>query len=572
MKKAIFVRFLTLSAIVIIICSIISAVIFGFNAEKNTQDWLSKLALSVAQNYLISTDVNYLSELAGGSRVTIIAPDGQVLADSLADIAFMENHATREEVKNAKKGAVYIAKRESTTLDEQFMYASVKTQDGNTIRIAQKYTGILENLTFLLPASLAAVLAALILSIFISLDFSKSLTRPLEKIVDSLSIGEFENLYERRTDYYELDKIVLTLENLLKKINDSNLELASEREKVNWILSNMAEGFILCDADRTIVLCNNSAKKFFNAKDNVEKQNIMVLTRDARIRAAIDKALLQAGSTYFDMQTTDGRIVAAHISPVTNDYFAFEKGVTILLIDVTFNRQLQKERQEFFSNASHELKTPITSIRGFAEMLSKGMVKDGTKQQEIFMRIETEAQRMSELINDILMISKLESKKIREEYEQLSLNQVINEVVLSVQPKAQMSEVKINMNCEDVVFYASKRQMYDLASNLLENAVKYNKLGGSVDVSLKKSGNQIIFTVRDTGIGIPKASQSRIFERFYRVDRGRNKDIAGTGLGLSIVKHIVSNYEGTIELNSIPGEGTQVSIIFPLERTNKDSR
>jgi two-component system phosphate regulon sensor histidine kinase PhoR len=565
MRKAILLRFLILSVIGITICGMVSAVILSINEENKTKDWLSKLTIAVANNYIINDDAQYLSQLAGNNRVTIIAPNGEVIADSAADISLMENHLNREEVINAKNDVVYITLRTSETLAENFMYASIKMNDGNIIRIAQKYGGILDNFIALLPAILAAIFVALLLSFFISLEFSKTLTIPLEKVVDCLSSGSFAKLSVHQSNYYELDKIILNIRNLFTKLNDSKNELAAERGKLNYILSNMAEGFILLDENKNIVLCNNSAKVFLNNHYDVERQNVLVLTREIKFIAAIDKALDNGQSAYFDMLTHDKRVVGVYISPIMNDYLSLNgRGVTILLIDITMERQLQKQRQEFFSNASHELKTPITSIRGFAELLNKGIVQDEEKRKELFARMEAEAERMTILINDILMISKLETKNSQADYKNVDFKTVIIEAIETLRPQAQLSEIEIVTKCEKVILWANKRHLYDLAVNLIENAVKYNKKGGTVKVNLTKSAKQAIFTVADTGIGIPKANQSRIFERFYRVDSGRNKEIAGTGLGLSIVKHIVTNYEGTLELSSSPNQGTKIRILLPI--------
>jgi len=561
MKKAIYYRLIALTFVAVLICSLISAMIYAVNTQNQTKDWLTKLTLSAAENYKHDSDVYALSKAAGNNRITIIAPDGSVLVDSEVDATEMENHAEREEVKYAKAGGVYIAMRASSTLGEKFMYAAIKTDNGNILRLAHSYSGLFYNLVVQLPAILTAIFVTLILSLFLAGKFTKTVTKPLEKMVDALSVHEYDKLAEYKSPYYEIDKMMKTLHELLQRITESNIKLQDEREKVDYILSNMAEGFVLVDSKKNILLCNNSARDFFSVGNDTKIENIYNLTRNQTIGNALQSATLNEQSTAFDMELKDGLITNVYISP--SKTAENELGATILIVDMTSEKQLEQQKRDFFSNASHELKTPITSIIGFSEMLNKGMVKSDQEKTEIMSRIETEAKRMSELIGDILTISKLESNGERKEFTDVNIGEVIIEAVSAVLPIKDNTAIEINTDLDDILYRADKRQIYELCVNLIENAVKYNKPNGAVDVSLKAKGNNVILTVQDTGIGIPPEYQARIFERFYRVDYGRDKKIGGTGLGLSIVKHIVSIYGGKISLQSKKDNGTTITVSWP---------
>ena len=562
MKKAIYLRLIALTFVAILICSLISAMIYAIYTQNQTKDWLTKLTLSAAENYKHETNVYALSKSAGDNRVTIIKPDGTVEADSHKNAAEMENHAEREEVKYAKTNGVTIAMRRSSTLGERFMYAAIKTDDGNVLRLAHSYSGLFHNLTVQFPAIITAIIAALVLSLFLAGRFTKSVTKPLENMVDALSLHEYDKLAEYKSPYYEIDKMMQTLQGLLQKITDSNVKLQSEREKVDYILSNMAEGFVLVDDKKNILLCNNSARDFFSAGSNNKLENIYNLTRNQTIFNALQSAIDNEQSTVFDMELKKGLIANVYLSP--SKITEHELGATMLIVDITAEKQLEQKKRDFFSNASHELKTPITSIIGFAEMLNKDMVKSEQEKAEIMDRIETEAKRMSELIGGILTISRLESDDTDAEYTEFNFKELIEDAVSSVSPVKDDTTIEININLDNILYRADKRQIHELCVNLIENAVKYNKPDGKVDISLKTENKNVLLTVKDTGIGIPAEYQSRIFERFFRVDYGRDKKIGGTGLGLSIVKHIVSLHGGKISLQSKKNNGTTITVSLPV--------
>jgi two-component system phosphate regulon sensor histidine kinase PhoR len=560
MKRAIYYRLIALTFLGILVCSFISAAIHAVYTQNQSEEWLRKLTLSVAENYKYNADITVLSHSAGGSRITLIAPNGIVLADSETAPGRLANHAAREEVKYAAPGSVYIATRTSETLGEKYMYAAIKAENGNILRLSHGYAGLIGNLAALLPSAVSAILIALILSLFFAGHFSKSVTKPLEKMVDALAAHDYEKLALYNSPYYEIDKMMRTLKELLQKNNNTKMKLHDERDKVKYILSNMAEGFVLLDGDMNILLCNNSARAFFDC-DAHTPQNIYVLTRNQTVLSALQLAANEGQSAVFDISLSEDTTCNIYVSPAKTD--ANQSGATMLIVDTTAQKKLEEQKRDFFSNASHELKTPVTSILGFSEMLSKGLVRGAAERDEIIGRIEAQAKRMSALIDDILSISRLESGAAQKEYTQFNFADLVKEAAAAVTPLKNETEIEIILSTEDVLFFADRRQMYALCVNLTENAVKYNKPHGKVWITLRTEDGHILFSVKDSGIGIPQKYHARVFARFFRVDYGRDKKIGGTGLGLSIVKHIVGLYGGKIALTSKEGAGTEIIVTLP---------
>lgn len=567
MKKAIFIRFVIAISCAILICGVFSSFILGYHEEEQTAQWLEKLCYTASRQYVpeksYDEQVAYFSSLLPEERITLIGGDGTVLADSLHDAETMENHKDREEIKNAQEGKAVLSHRTSSTLGVNLMYCAIKMSDGNILRFAHSYNGILQNIVTQLPAILLAMVLALLLSAFLARTFSKSLAAPLEEVAQRISEENLDDLNSNGSAYDEIDKIVSKIQRLFQRIHRSKQDLALEKEKIDYILSSMNEGFVMFDEHKDILLINHSAKNFFHCSSNIISQNILRLTRDIKLEQAVHKAIFSDKSFLYDIEGQDGSIYSAHIAPVPASHY-LGRGATLLLIDVTSDRQSQRMRQEFFSNASHELKTPITSIRGFAELLSSGCVTDAQKQREILQIIEKQVQRMTDLIGDILLISKLESGQVQENKILLNMKDVVKDCTSSITPQAQVDDITIHSHLEDVYLYADRTQMEKLVVNLIENAVKYNKPQGEVDISLTQNGSHLIFAVKDTGVGIPPESHNRIFERFYRVEPSRGgKNVQGTGLGLSIVKHIVASYQGTISLESTQGVGTKITLKLP---------
>ncbi|MCL1923674.1 MAG: ATP-binding protein [Propionibacteriaceae bacterium] len=565
MKKAIFLRLMALTVIAVLVCSVISAAIFAVSTQEQTKGWLTKLTIAGVAQYDHDQDVYSLSKALGNCRVTLISPDGEVLADSEVDSALMENHADRDEVRYAQSTHVTIVMRTSSTMGTKFMYGSMVASDGTIVRLAHSYSGILDTMVRQIPAMLGAITIVLLGSLVLANRLTTTVTAPLERTVEALTTGEYNTLTAQSWPYYELEKIMATLHDLLGQLSDSHHHLAKEQERVDTILSNMAEGFVLVTKDLDVLLCNTSARRFFSVSDQTSVETIHNLTRHPSILQALSSAINEELVAVFDMELTESTIATLYISP--SQVSGHETGATILIVDTTAEKNYEQKKRDFFSDASHELKTPITSIIGFSEMLTKGMVKGKKDKAATIARIEEEAKRMGDLITDILTISQLESDQQLTVPTEVNMGELVREAVACLSWVKDDTPITSVLDVDDVVFYGDKRQLFHMCVNVLDNAIKYNTAHGQVEISLKEQDHGIEFRVKDTGIGIPSQDQVRVFERFFRVDYTRHKKVGGSGLGLAIVKHIVSLYDGSISLFSKKDTGTTLIITLPQPRT-----
>ena len=335
-------------------------------------------------------------------------------------------------------------------------------------------------------------------------------------------------------------------------------EIVTERNKAQYVLNNMSEGLVLCDKNGYVSSMNKVANVVLGCGNVPIGKHIVNYTRNVDVINGVADAYNKGKTVIFDFDAPDGRIISANITRAT------ENSDIGVIIDVTTDRETQKLRQEFFSNASHELKTPITSIQGYSELLTSGMEYPPEQKKEFLLRIKKEAQNMTTLINDILMISRLEAGTTVQSKNEFDISLMLDEIFLSAKPMIDEQKLKVVCNCPSIIINAEYKRIYELFNNVIINAVKYNKPEGSVNINVNCAGKKLHFNVKDTGIGIPDVSQQRVFERFYRVDKGRSKKIGGTGLGLAIVKHIVNYYKGTVTLRSKLGEGTEIDILINL--------
>ncbi len=477
----------------------------------------------------------------------------------------MENHRERKEFREALESGIGLSRRESETVGAYQLYVAFQSDKGVVMRLSSDIDGVFRNMLRLLPAILAAILIALVISLVIAVRFSVSLTKPLADIEQELI--EVKNAREPvhcNVKYPELGEITARINLLAKNIKESAQKLTYEREKLDYIINNMEEGIILIDKKQEVMLINESAKSLLHITAEDTRVHIIKLVQSLKLLDACADAVKKGKSSLFDI-TGEDKTVSVHITPVGNEMISeHEAGAIIVLANVTAERTAMHMRQEFFSNASHELKTPITSIYGFAELLEQGRVKEEAKQKEYISRIKRESERMANLINDILLISGLEQKKIEAERQEVNLTTLAREIISAIEPQAAQNQLTVTLSEAEVCYYANPQQMRELLCNLIENAVKYNRVGGTVEVFLVQTPTEVVIRVKDSGIGIPLEAQSRIFERFYRVDKGRSKKVGGTGLGLAIVKHIVNNYNGKIELTGAEGVGSQFKIILPV--------
>lgn len=483
------------------------------------------------------------------TRLTVLDLDGNVLADS--DKIIDKNHLKREEVIEARETGVGYAVRYSETSRQRMLYVAYY-EDTYIVRVAVPYQGKIDIGTMLLLPFLVGG----IMSLFIASAVAKKLAKRLSKPVLEIGREVHKMNQEEKMSFgtYEYDEYTSVANSLLTQeaiIQNTLSRLKIEKKRIATIVDQMQEGFILLDRDMKILIVNQKAKEVLNSgmqanrniKEYIFDQQILNTLVEKEVQHRVDL-------------TKDSRIYSCFINKV-------EEGITLLFVEVTQSREAAKMRQEFFSNVSHELKTPMTAIKGYSELLQVGMVQDEVIKKEMLDKIQKEVMHMATLINDILTISRLETKDIQVQKYPIRMKLLVEDVVSSLFVEATKKEVAINTSLDDVFYEADGQHMHQLVNNLISNAIKYNTDGGTVTIKVYERMNNLYIEVSDTGIGISQNEQDRVFERFYRCDKARSRSIGGTGLGLSIVKHIVQYYLGSIQLQSTMNEGTTIIVVLP---------
>lgn len=573
MKKAFILRSLLVALAALMIFGVISVYTMQqqyLNTRKTEMRELLNMVSAAENTSDYATLAKKLAKIAPDSlRVTFIAPNGTVLGDSDANPAVMENHLARAEVQAALKGKYGEEVRHSSTIGIDMLYTAKKLPDGTIVRLATNLKSLYDHVWSLLPGLLLGMLPALVFTPFLAWRMAKGVTKPFGEVAASLETinsGEYGgNLHE--PEYRELAPITQQINELSHKIAGTLTELTAERKRISYLLDNMNEGLVMLDHAQSILLINRSARSFFGADVHPEGKNLLCLTRVPRINESVKKAAQSGAPDSFDLILPESdRIVLFSVSPVTGEEGGSDAGgVILLLTDVTAERRAEQIRSEFVANASHELKTPLTSIKGFTELIQSGIVADPQKISEGLSRISSETDRMIVLISDILKLSELESTAEDAGKARVALLGVAAKAAESLSVQAAEKNVKVTVSGEDGILNANPDRMMQLTLNLIDNAVKYNRPGGSVFVTVAQQTDSVTLTVADTGVGIPPEAQGRIFERFYRVDKSRSRRMGGTGLGLSIVKHIVELYHGKIGLKSEVGRGTEITVTLPTE-------
>ncbi len=558
MNKTIFRYFLTVLLITLILSSSVSMVILSNQLLENTEhDMLYAVKLIEYQlddKQDLKEQVVPLNDLAynDNTRLTIIDTDGDVLADSDEE-SIEENHRGREEVREALSDGVGYATRYSQTTHQNMLYVAVFNDD-YIVRLSLPYDGIFDYLPVLIkPLGIGAVIS-LVIALMLSKRFANTLTAPLQEITTQvMKMKDYRELEFDDYKYDEFNIIAYKLEEQAKTIHDTMKTLKEERIKINGILDQMKEGFILLDSNFDVLMVNRKAQKLYGNTIKLNR-SIKDFIFDFKIINALDHLSTERQIVEIEKEKEFYNCYVAKV-----DY-----GVTLLFVNVTEQHNSMKMRQEFFSNVSHELKTPITSIRGYSELLEAGVINDEGAKKKALDKIHDEVDNMSNLINDILMISRLENKDIDVIKHPVHLMPLVDEIVDTMQVEIDKRHLTVTKNVEDITYISNHQHMYQLLSNLITNAIKYNVENGSITIEAHQSETNIIIVVSDTGRGISKIDQGRVFERFFRCDQGRDKETGGTGLGLAIVKHIVQYYHGNIHLSSKLNEGTTFKIVLPM--------
>ena len=520
---------------------------FGSVEKKQLRDELELASAAVERS-----GEEYLSGISSDRyRLTWIARDGTVLYDTVTDAESLENHADREEVRQAFTNGEGESTRYSSTLLQKTMYSAHKLQDGSVLRISisRATAGVL--LVGMVQPILVVVIVAFILSAVLAKSLSRRIVRPLNEL-------DLEHPLENDA-YEELSPLLGRINHQHRQIDEQMMELERQKMEFSQITGSMREGLVLLDEKERVLSINPAAYKLFDADERSVGQDFLTIDRSHDIRQAIAEAMTQGHGEA--RAERGGCVWQFDVSRIASGDTAV--GAVLLAFDITDRETAEQNRREFTANVSHELKTPLQGIIGSAELLENGMVQPDDVPRFVG-HIRKEAQRLVTLIGDIIRLSQLDEgdEMPRETVDLLTLSQ---ETADDLQAAAEQKNVSLFVEGESMRVNGVRRLLYEVIYNLCDNAIKYNVEGGSVKVSVGTEGGKAVVSVADTGIGIAPEHQSRIFERFYRVDKSHSKASGGTGLGLSIVKHAVQYHHGTVELKSEEGKGTTIRVLLPKE-------
>ncbi len=547
--------------IIIIAISLLLVFFFGISVNKNT------LSAEAGKNVVDITRIyaaNYVSPeqtvkgVPEDIRVSVIDAEGKVISDSEnVDVDKLGNHSDREEIIAAFQGEPKVVTRYSQSLGKDLVYYALKVATGDTfvfIRVSVAVESVNSYVVSNIVTMIFVLIVALTLSVIFSVIAANGLMKPLTEIRNNLASvrnGTYKEIVPSSGDQ-EINSMLVEINGISEKLQDSIFEARSDKEKLDYILSNISDGIVVLEKNGNISLINKNAARIFDASDFTGK-NYLLLSRDRAFTEGVSSALEGRKDSVFEMKFTGEAYYSVSVR-------ALERGLTVIVLsDITAVRNSEKMRSEFFANASHELKTPLTAIKGFNDIVSMTAAQPDIK--ELSGRIDKEVARIINLINDMLDLSMLESEK-EPKKEEVELSDVVKDVQGSLEILAKERGVSVKASGKGVVMM-EREHAVELVKNLTENAIRYNEKGGHVEVDVSEDDKKVVLTVKDDGIGIEEEHLQRIFERFYRVNKSRSRETGGTGLGLSIVKHIAVLYGADVNISSTFGVGTTVTVTFP---------
>ena len=540
-------NFITSLLVLIVTIILIFGVLFEYfenqltNELKSEATYISHALENEGEEYID----NFKNEK---KRITLIDKNGVVLADTSANEDELDNHSDRDEVKEAMKDGSGTSVRYSNTLMEKTIYYAVRLDNGNILRVSTTQQSIIVILLGLIYPIIIILVIALIITLILSYRVSKSIINP----INALDLEHPEN----NDTYEELTPLLKKISAQKRHINEQIRTAEQKQEEFRLITENMTEGFLVIDNQANLLTYNSAALKLLDITD-VQEGTVLMLNRTKGFRDTVQRVLTGEHSE------STINIDDKHYNLIANPVYENDRviGAVIVILDVTEYTNREKMRSEFTSNVSHELKSPLTSISGFAEIMMAGDVP-GETVVDFSKTIYKEAQRLISLVSDIIKISELDEKNTGFEQEPVELFELSKSVTERMKPVAEKRNITLNVLGGTAKVMGVSKILEEMIENLVDNAVKYNKDNGTVDVIVTSSDNTCELVVRDTGIGIPQSEQSRVFERFYCVDKSHSKLVGGTGLGLSIVKHGAMFHDAQIKLESTEGKGTSISLIF----------
>lgn len=552
MTKKIF-RSILFSSLIAVILGLLMATFFTYKHFGSVQEQKLRGELRLAATAVEECGEEYLQKLEVDElRLTLIDPDGKVLYDSKVEAESMENHAERKEVKEALLYGEGSSSRYSTTRLDKTIYHAVKLKNGEILRVSVSYSTVSAVVQGLLPLFLLAALIVALVALVVAKSMAKSIVAPLDKV-------DLEHPLENDT-YEELSPFLLRLHRLNERVEEQLVKLRQSADEFNHISENMREGLVLLNDKKELLSINPSAMKVFGVEENPKGENFLQVDRSLDLNAALDEAYETGYSALKEVR--DGRSLRFDLSRIESEGETL--GLLILIIDVSERELAEQSRREFSANVSHELKTPLTSIIASAELMRNKLVKPEDSERFLWY-IEEEGRRLLELIEDIIELSKLDEGRNLPK-ENFELSELVKDAAEQLRDSAEERDIRLELELEPCIIEGVPGLAQEIAANLIENAIKYNVEGGSVNVSLKSENEKAVLKISDTGIGISAEDKDRVFERFYRVDKSHSKKTEGTGLGLSIVKHAAACLNAEVRLESEPGKGTEITILFPKKK------
>lgn len=564
MKKRIYWTLFLLSAVGVLSACILTLTVMVQLSTRQAERTICDLTDTISKIYNameLDAYTEQLAHLPEDTRATLITEDGTVLYDSNASAAQMENHLDRPEIQSALKNGTGEDTRRSSTVNASAYYYAVRLPDNCVLRLSRRYSSIRSIILSAIPGTFVVVVLLFGLALILSRRLTRWMIRPVEKAAEAIEHEDAEG-----ETYAELTPFVSHIRAQDQQINSQQEVLQRERDILGIVTNNMREGLLLVSKDNNIISINPSAIHMLAGRRAEPTEyighNYLLVNRTEQMRACVGAAL--EGESQDDEFTMHGSVYHVYASPMKR--MGEVHGVVVIVLDETQQRLAEHSRQEFSANVSHELKTPLTSISGYAEMMENGMVASMEDIRTFSGSIHKEALRLIALIEDIIRLSRIEEQpKQMSEMEPVDLCDLCAAVLESLQPIAEKAQVTLHFDGSAPPITGEDAMLSEMVYNLCENAIKYNRPGGSVWVSLHEREGDLEFCVKDNGIGIPEEARMRVFERFYRVDKSRSKQIGGTGLGLSIVKHVVEYHEGRIELDSTLGIGTEIRVYLPQQ-------
>jgi hypothetical protein len=538
LSKKLLKNFSVIAVVSILLTAVFSTAAFWFVFSDEQEAEVRQYTDKIISVYNSDSEIDLSKYYGiGDFRVTLIKSDGSVVSDSVdTDVSSMPNHSDRPEFEQAIKDGNGSSHRMSETLNKITYYYAEKTADGSVIRVAKTIDSIYGIFLFVIPSILIIMIGVFVVCTILAKRSTKKIIEPIKEMADN----------GNGSPYDELLPLSQKIASQQRQIKRQMRRLQFEKDKISTLIENMAEGFILIDVDKKVLMSNYSASKLLGADDDgVTDKTLIAFSRNEVLNDCVDKAL--SGESKNGDTTVKGRALQIITNPVYSN--GEKNGAICLIIDVSAKKKAEKMRREFTANVTHELKTPLTSISGYAEIIASGLVKPDDI-PNFANKIHKESGRLLSLISDIMELSQLDEKFSDEEFAPVDLAGVAAEVAEDLRSNAEKHGITITVDTKTAVINGNRNQIYELIYNLCDNAIRYNRENGSVKIMTGDDNEHPFVKVADTGIGIPEKHHKRVFERFYRVDKSRSKETGGTGLGLAIVKHITERHGGEISLES----------------------